>query len=90
MVRLQALIMVTLKPSFLPTCIWLDQSQWDCLGEMSKQAKCVFMFSEFPCFVSSGCVFAFLLVHRAFIRDLCTYEYGVRWGVKFTAVNFCD
>lgn len=71
-------------------CIWLDQLHWDCLGEMSKQAKYVFMFAEFPSFVSLGCVFAFLLVYTAFIRDLGKHEYRVRWGVKFTAMNFCD
>lgn len=90
MVRLRTLIMVILKPSFLPTCIWLDQLRWDCLGEMSKQTKYVYMFAELPSFVSSACVFAFFLVHKAFVRDLCKYEYGVRWGVKFTAMNFCD
>lgn len=61
MVRLRILIMVTLKPSFLPSCIWLGQLQWGCLGEMSKQAKCVFMFAEFPVLSLQGVFSHFFL-----------------------------
>lgn len=69
MVRVRTLVMVSLKPSFLPTGIWLDQLWRARPGEMSKQAKCVLMFAELPVLTLQD-VFACLLVHRAFTRNV--------------------